>query len=116
VPIASVDEFVEAKVRPELRPVVAMLRELMREVAPEATEAYAYAMPVWHRRNIIAWITVAGQHISFGFTHGTEIDDPYGLLGGRGKGARNVRLKRLDAVNRDALCHYVRQALELDAR
>jgi hypothetical protein len=32
----SVDEFVQAKVLPQFHPVVAMLRELMAECAPQA--------------------------------------------------------------------------------
>jgi hypothetical protein len=33
----TVDEFVKTRVLPEYRDVVAMLRELMREIAPQAT-------------------------------------------------------------------------------
>jgi uncharacterized protein YdhG (YjbR/CyaY superfamily) len=41
----NVDEFVQARVLPELHPVIAMVRELMRETAPEATEEISYGNP-----------------------------------------------------------------------
>lgn len=45
VDIKTVDEFVQHKVLPEFRPVVAMLRELMRECAPDASEIMSYGIP-----------------------------------------------------------------------
>jgi hypothetical protein len=34
----NVDEYVKTRVLPEFQPVVAMLRELMREMAPDVEE------------------------------------------------------------------------------
>jgi len=41
----NVNGFVRTRVNPELRPVVSMLRELMREMAPDADEAIRYGIP-----------------------------------------------------------------------
>jgi uncharacterized protein YdhG (YjbR/CyaY superfamily) len=43
----TVDEFVEAKVAPQFRPVVAAIRGLMKECAPDAEEVISYGMPVY---------------------------------------------------------------------
>ncbi|MGH2688180.1 MAG: DUF1801 domain-containing protein [Actinomycetota bacterium] len=112
----TVDEFVAEKVLPEYHDIVAMLRELMREAAPDATELVSYGMPMWKGRWPLAWISPNKAGITFGFTYGREFDDPYGLLRGDGKHARHVKIRKAADVNRDAIRHYVRQALEFDNR
>ena len=64
----NVDEFVTSKVLPELQPVVAMLRELMREMAPEATEQISYGIPMYKGRKIVAYINPTKKDITFGFS------------------------------------------------
>jgi hypothetical protein len=112
----TVDEFVEANVAPEHRDIVAMLRTLMREAAPEATERMYYGLPMWVGRRPIALISPNKQGITFGFPFGKYLEDRHGLLKGRAKHARNVTIKRLEDANEEALRDYVAQALELDRR
>lgn len=113
----DVDAFVEANIRPEQRAIVAALRAFMREAAPDAPEAVSYKMPVFVKQNIIAYINAAKTHVTFSFVRGVQIDDPYGLLKGSAKHARFVKLKSAADVERcrEALQHYVAQALALDA-
>jgi hypothetical protein len=53
----TVDEFGETRVSPEYRSIVTMLRGLMREMAPDATEAISYGIPVYTRKHGIAVIS-----------------------------------------------------------
>ncbi len=76
----TVDEFVEARVMPELHPVVAALRELMRQAAPNATEMISYGIPAYKGRKIFAVISPTKKDITFSFTHGSEFEDKYELL------------------------------------
>ena len=112
----TVDEFVKNKVLPEFWPVVAMLRQLVREMAPAATEEVSYGIPVFKLRKIFAVISPTKKDITFSFTHGSEFEDRYGLLKGKGKVARHVKIKNIQNVNMEALRYYIRQALELDGR
>ena len=112
----SVDAFVESSVPPGLRPVVAMLRRLMRETAPGVNEQISYGLPMYKARRIFAYISPAKQDITFGFSRGAELKDKYGLLKGRGKASRHLKIKDLQSVSRDALRYYIRQALELDGK
>ena len=83
--IRTVDEFVEARVLPEHREIVALLRELMRECAPHAKEEVRYGVPVWTGRRGLAVISPTKKDITFAFSRGAEFTDPYGLLQGVGK-------------------------------
>jgi hypothetical protein len=113
--MASVDEIEEMKVLPQHQGIVAMLRELMRETAPEAREEMSYGMPVWKGRKIVAWVLPTKRDITFGFTHGAEFGDKYGLLRGVGKWARHVKISDLSQVTKAALRYYIKQALAFDA-
>ena len=99
----TVDEFVETKVLPEYRDIVSMLRELMREMAPDAKEMISYGIPAYKRKRIIAVISPTKKGITFAFSRGAEFEDKYGLLEGVGKVSKNVRIKSVDAVKREQL-------------
>ena len=112
--MTSTDEFIQEKIPPQFHDLVELLRDLMRESAPQATEKVGYGMLMWSGRWPLAWITPGKEGVSFGFRAGAYFGDPFGLLKGTGKHARNVKLKGPADVNREALRHYVRQALEHD--
>jgi hypothetical protein len=112
----EVDDFVQEKVLPEFHDIVAMLRALMRECAPEATEKISYGLPMWIGKSTLAWISPSKQHITYGFTFGAEFEDRYGLLKGAGKNARHVKIRKLANANQEALRYYIKQALERDGR
>jgi hypothetical protein len=112
----DVDEFIRHRVEPELQPLVARLRGLMRELAPTTRELIRYNMPVFCGRNIIAYITPARQHITLSFTLGVRFEDKYGLLRGSAKDARHLKLKTIADINKTALRYYVKQGLALDRK
>ncbi|HEY8842193.1 MAG TPA: DUF1801 domain-containing protein [Candidatus Dormibacteraeota bacterium] len=113
----TVDEFVEAKVAPEFRPVVAAIRGLMKECAPDAEEVISYGMPVYKGKTLFAWINPPKKDVTLSFTRGDKLEDKYDLLRGDAKGgARHAKMKNLEDVNKPALKYYIKQAVSLDKR
>ena len=113
----TVDEFVEAKVAPEFRPVVAAIRGLMKECAPDAEEVISYGMPVYKGKTLFAWINPPKKDVTLSFTRGDKLEDKYNLLRGDAKGgARHAKMKKLEEVNKAALKYYIKQAVSLDKR
>jgi uncharacterized protein YdhG (YjbR/CyaY superfamily) len=110
----SVDEFVERRVLPEYRDIVAELRKLMRAYAPNAKELISYGIPMFRQKRTLAVISPTKKGITFAFSRGADFEDKYGLLEGEGKVSKNVRMKDLKEVNRAALRYYIKQALEFD--
>lgn len=111
----TVDEWVEARVAPEFLPVVAAVRALIKESAPRAQEVISYGMPVYKGKTLFAWINPPKKDVTLSFTRGNQIEDKYNLLRGASKGgARHVKMKKLDDVNRPALKYYIKQAASLD--
>jgi hypothetical protein len=111
----TVDEFVKTRVQPQHHEIVAMIRALMREVAPDAKEVIAYGIPAYKGKRTLAVISPTKEDITFAFSRGAEFEDKYGLLRGVGKVSKHVKIKRLEEANQEALRYYVRQALEMDA-
>ncbi len=112
----SVDEFVQAKVLPELQPVVGMIRELMKECAPQAEELISYGIPAYRIKRIVAVISPTKKDITFSFSRGAQFEDPYGLLRGVGKSSKHVKLKNTQSANLEALRYYIQQAVAFDAK
>ena len=112
----TVDEFVQARVLPEFQPVVARLRELMKECAPNVTESISYGIPAYKGRKILAVISPTKKDITFSFSRGGQFEDKYGLLRGVGKSSKHMKIKDLAGANLEALRYYIRQALEFDAK
>jgi hypothetical protein len=112
----NVDEFVESKVLPEFRPVVAVLRELLHEAAPDAREEISYGIPAWRVRRIIAVISPTKKDITLSFSRGAEFEDKYGLLTGKGNVSKIVKIKTIEDINLEALRYYINQALDLETK
>ena len=111
----TVDEFVKASVAPEFKPVVAAIRALMKECAPNAEEVMSYGMPVYKGKSLFAWINPPKKEVTLSFTRGVKMEDRYGLLGGTAKaGTRHVKMKNISELNKPALRYYIKQALKLD--
>ena len=113
-PDPTVDEFVETKVLPELRPIVAALRTLMKETAPQAKEVISYGIPMYVTAKPIAWINPSKTGVTLGFREGVRFEDKFHLLRGDGKHAMHVRMNNPADVNAGALKYYIKQAVELD--
>ncbi len=112
----TVDDFVQAKVLPEFHPVVALIRSMMKEYAPEAVELVSYGIPAYKVRRIIAVISPTKKDITLSFSRGSQFEDKYGLLRGVGKSSKHVKIKNVADANQDALRYYIQQALEFDAK
>jgi uncharacterized protein YndB with AHSA1/START domain len=112
----TVDEFVETRVLPEFQPVVAMFRKLMREAAPGAKEGIMYGIPAYTGRRPLAVISPTKKDITVAFSRGAEFEDKYGLLKGKGKISKHIKIKNIRDVDTIALRYYIKQALEFDAK
>lgn len=112
----AVEEFITKKVRPEHRAIVREIRRLMREFAPDAEEGIAYGILVWKGTKIFAVANPYKDGITFSFTHGTQFEDKYGLLRGRGKVGRHIKIRSMEEPKPAVLKYYVRQAVKWDAK
>ena len=111
-----IDGFIERRVQPEHRNIVAYLRKLMRAVAPSVKEEFTYGVLAWRGKLIVAVISPTKIDITLAFSKGAQFEDKYGLLQGVGKVSKHVKIKDLKQVNETALKYYIKQALKHDKK
>ncbi|HLL06785.1 MAG TPA: DUF1801 domain-containing protein [Myxococcaceae bacterium] len=93
---------------------VSALRQLIREVAPEATESMKWGQPVYDVNGPFAHIKAYRNHVNFGFWRGADLTDPKGILKGTGSRMRHVELRSPEDVDTATLQAMVRTAVELN--
>ena len=67
-------------------------------------------------RGLVFTLTPQADHVLLGFANGATLDDPVGVLEGRGKGARFVRLTTKAELERPALQRLLRQGVSRKSR
>ena len=111
--ITTVADFIKERVASEHKAVVAALRKLMKECAPDAREVITYGILAWKQDRILAVISPTKKDITLAFSRGAEFADKYGLLRGVGKVSKHVKLKSVADINRTVLRYYIKQAVTL---
>ncbi len=114
--VTTIDEFLEHRVLPEHLSIVALLRKMMREHAPEAKEQISYGILMWKQKRGLAVISPTKKNITFAFSRGANFEDKFGLLQGVGKVSKHVKIKSLKDAPQAALKYYIKQAVQLDAQ
>ena len=120
----SVSEHL-SKIPAAVRPTVKAARQLVKSVAPKASEISYRSEPprssraMWKiaryaidRANVVG-IGTFPNHATLWFYRGRELDDPSGLLEGGGKDSRFVRLRSPADAERPVVKRMVREAFRL---
>ena len=93
--------------------MVARLRKLIREAAPELIEEWKWDTPVWsHKGNVVA-AGVFKDHVKLNFFKGASLSDPNGLFnaGLDAKATRAIDLTEGEEIDESALKELVRAAV-----
>src|SRR5437763_16377488 len=114
-----------SKIPATVRPTVKAARQLVRTVAPKATEISYRSQPprssryMWKiARYAVDGANVVGigtfpDHANLFFYRGRELDDGSGLLQGAGKDMRSITLRAPADAERPAVKRMVRSAFKL---
>ncbi len=88
------------------------LAELVRATVKDSVEDIYHTMPTWAPADgqFFAHLSVYSKHANLGFSRGTGLVDPDGLLEGGGKTYRFVRVERPNAVPKTKLVKLIKQA------
>ncbi|MEN9062723.1 DUF1801 domain-containing protein [Ponticoccus litoralis] len=63
-----------------------------------------------HAKSQFCGVFAYTNHVSLEFTHGAELDDPDGILEGRGKHRRHIKIARLSDITQKRCEDFLRQA------
>jgi len=93
--------------------MLARLRKLILDAAPDLTEEWKWDTPVWsHKGNVVAG-GVFKDHVKLNFFKGASLDDPKGLFnaGLEAKATRAIDFNESDEIDEFALKDLVRAAV-----
>jgi len=93
--------------------MLARLRKLIRETAPELTEEWKWDTPVWaHKGNVVAG-GVFKDHVKLNFFKGASLEDPKGLFnaGLDAKASRSIDFHDGSKIDEPALRDLIRAAV-----
>ncbi|WP_373741981.1 DUF1801 domain-containing protein [Neisseria sp.] len=95
---------------PALYEIADSVRTRILQLADTVGEEVKYGGILFAAPEPFCGIFVYKQHVSVEFSHGAEIVDPHGLLEGKGKGRRHLKLHTLEDVENKHLADYLRLA------
>jgi hypothetical protein len=112
----SVERYILAQ-RPRHRPLLRLLRKVVRDALPGVGEEVQGGQPCYLvGREKVACLYVVGDRVNLGFFQGAELDDPTGLLAGSGEGMRHVEVAVPSDIKRRELGNLLGQAAWHDRR
>ncbi len=97
--------------------MIARLRKLILDAAPELTEEWKWDTPVWsHKGNVVA-AGVFKDHVKLNFFKGASLADPNGLFnaGLEAKATRAIDIAEGDEIDETALKNLVQTAVAYNA-
>lgn len=109
----TVDAYVKS-LPPDQAEIVSGLRALIRAAAPQATESFKWAQPVYEDHGPMIFVKAHTRHVNFGFWRGAQLPDPRGLLEGEGDRMKHVKLTSVKDINKRAFTDFVKAAVKLN--
>lgn len=104
--VKIIDAYLRTK-NSQLKDLANELRRVVRKTVPASREAInPWGIPAFDFHGPFGLLMVGKNHVTFGFTRGTALRDPAGLLDGTGKNLRHVKLHTAEQL-RDANLHQL---------
>jgi hypothetical protein len=97
--------------------MIARLRKLILDAAPELTEEWKWDTPVWSYKGNVVAAGVFKDHVKLNFFKGASLDDPQGLFnaGLDAKATRTIDIAEGEEINESALKELVRAGVAHNA-
>lgn len=110
-------EQVIAESPEDLQEIARALRALLADVMPGITEVpwsqqknVGYGVGPKKMSEHFCYIMPHSNYVNLGFMYGADLDDPEGLLEGKGKALRHIKIRTLEDVNKPAIRKLIEAA------
>lgn len=92
--------------------IVQQVRALAKQTLEPLSEEVKYGGILFSSGRPFGGVFAYRDHVSVEFSHGAKIVDAAGLLEGKGKGRRHLKLRRASDIETRQLARYLRLAVE----
>ena len=107
---ASFDEYLKDQ-SSRNQVIIRALRRFVKRIEPRLTEAVKWGNGCWiGSKGPVAYVYAATGYVQFGFFRGSSLDDPAGLLEGKGKYVRHAKVREPSGIDERPLAALLRQA------
>jgi hypothetical protein len=96
---------------PRNRAIIKALRAFVKRTTPKLAESVKWGNGCWvHGKVPVAYVYSDQGCVQFGFFRGASLEDPKGLLEGRGQYVRHIKVRKVTDIDRAAFTALLRQA------
>jgi len=107
---ASFDDYLKDQ-NPRNQAIIHALRRFVKRIEPGLSEAVKWGNGCWVDSNgPVAYVYSPTDYVQFGFFSGSSMKDPRGLLEGKGKYVRHVKVRDPSTIDERAFAALLRQA------
>ena len=107
---ADFDEYLEDQ-SVKNHEIVRALRTFVKRVEPGLHEAVKWGNGCWIGRNgPVAYVHSDTGYVQFGFFNGSSLKDPKGLLEGKGRYVRHIKVHDASEIDRRTFAALLREA------
>ena len=107
---ASFDDYV-ADQSPKNQAIIRALRRFVKHVEPGLSEAVKWGNGCWIGKDRpVAYVYSDTEYVQFGFFMGSSLKDPKGLLEGKGRYVRHIKVRDPSAIDQRAFTPLLGQA------
>jgi len=93
----------------EKHAIISQLRELVIKLHPDVQEKIMYGGIMFQMPDPRGGVFASKNHISFEFSEGYKMSDPYKLLEGSGKLRRHLKIVSIEDIQNKEVDFYVKQ-------
>ena len=84
----------------------------MNRVAPKLQESVKWGNGCWVKETVpVCYVYSAPDYVQLGFFHGASLNDPRGLLEGKGAYVRHIKVRSAKDIDEAAFGALLRQAV-----
>jgi len=99
---------------PRNQAMIRAFRRLVKRTAPGLQETVKWGNGCWAKgKEPVAFVYSRAEYLEFGFFCATVLDDPTGLLEGKGQHVRHIKMRTPDDTRRSGVARLLRQAARL---
>ena len=115
-PYGSFDEYLKDQ-SPKNQAIIRGLRRLVKRVEPGLSETVKWGNGCWVGSNgPVAYVYSAPEYVQFGFFKGSSLNDPRGLLEGKGRYVRHAKVREPSGIDERSFAALLRQAARAGRR
>ena len=107
---ANFDDYLKDQ-SPKNQVIIRALRKFVKRVEPGLGEAVKWGNGCWVSKNgPVAYVYSDTGYVQFGFFNGSSLKDPRGLLEGKGRYVRHIKVRDRSGIDERAFAALLRQA------